>query len=178
MFELHFPKLLFLSNIYLCPYIKSKSKEFYCRCYSVKLFLCFAFFISPPFSISLLYLLLYEEFLVFFNYYNFFFFFWGGFHLFGDFFFFFFFFSFLGRVLCNIWKNHYKQLENPIIIFENFLWIFLASPTTKTHHETFWIFYDKLLLINLTSKMERFVKIVSNFIKFEKIVNTPLSSMT
>ena len=41
---------MFSSKVYPFPYTKNKSKEFYCRCYVVKLFLHFSFFISPPFQ--------------------------------------------------------------------------------------------------------------------------------
>ena len=55
------------SKMYPFSYTKSKSKEFYCRCYVVKLFVYFLFFISPSFSMSFWYLLLCVGFLLFFR---------------------------------------------------------------------------------------------------------------
>ena len=51
-----------------------------------------------------------------------------GSHLLGDF------FSFLRRTLHNTWISHYRQLQVPIMIFnKELLWIFLVSPTQRTH---------------------------------------------
>ena len=46
---------------------KNKSKEFYCRCYVVKLCIYFSFFAFSSFSLSFLYLLSCEEFSLFFR---------------------------------------------------------------------------------------------------------------
>ena len=45
-----FFQTMFLSKNCPFPYKENKSKEFYCRCYVVKLFLYFSFFIFPPFQ--------------------------------------------------------------------------------------------------------------------------------
>ena len=48
-------------------------------------------------------------------------------------------------------KSHYRQLQVPIMTFpKKVLVIFLASWTQRTHYETFWVLYRKLLLINVS----------------------------
>ena len=58
---------MFSRKTYPFPYIKNKSKEFYCRFYIVKPFLYFSLFIFSHFSISFLYLLFCKQFLSFFS---------------------------------------------------------------------------------------------------------------
>ena len=65
---------MFSSNPF--PYTKNKSKEFYCRCYAVKVFLYFSFFIFPSFQI-ISFISCYVK-----NFHHFL----GGSYLFGDFF--------------------------------------------------------------------------------------------
>ena len=47
-------------------------------------------------------------------------------------------------------KSHYRQLQVLIILTKELLWIFLASPTQRTHHKTFWVFFLELLLMNVS----------------------------
>ena len=68
--------------------------------------------------------------------------FWGGRHLFGDLF-----FIFTENTLKH-WKSHYRQNQivfkvfNSRSLIKKLLWMFLASPTQTTHHETFEFFIE------------------------------------
>ena len=104
--------------------VKNKSKEYYRRCYVVKLFLCFWFFISPPFQ-CLSCVFCYVK-----NFYYFL----GGLHLFGDS------SSFLRRPLYNTWKSLFRQLQVKII---------LSFPAQRIHHKTSNVFYREILLMDV-----------------------------
>ena len=151
---------MFSSKIYLFPYTKNNSKEFYCRCYAVKLFLYFSFFIPHlSFSMSFLYFSLCEKicyflgevariFLVML-------------------------FSFLKRTLYNTWKGHYRQLQVLIMtLIKKLLWIFVAFRTQRTHHETFWVLYRELLLMNVLETVCGIVLVLLWFRIIGKIVKT------
>ena len=136
---------MFSSKIYPFSYTRNKSKEFYCLCYVVKLFLYFSFFIFPSFQC-----LCHMK-----NCY----FFLDGSHLFGDSFFIF------KECYYNTRKRLYRQLQVPIIIFnKKALELFLASPTQRTHHEIFWVLYRELFLMNVS-------KAVWNCFSFTLILN-------
>ena len=74
----------------------------------------------------------------------------------------------------NIWKSHYRQLQVPIIIFnkKKLLWIFLASPTQRSHHETFWLLYRELLLMNVSKPACRIVLVLLWFCITDKTIKT------
>ena len=93
---------MFSSKMYPFLHAKNKSKEFYCCCYIVKLFLYFSFFVSPPFQCLSCTSCRVKKFYYFFRWLPSF---WWSF------------FSFLWKTFYNTWKSHYRQLQVPIMIF-------------------------------------------------------------
>ena len=84
-----------------------------------------------------------------------------------------FFIHFLRRTLYNTWKSHDKQLQFPIMIFnKKLLWIFLASPTQKNHHETFWVLYREGLLMNVSKTVCGIVLVLLWFRTIGKTIKT------
>ena len=93
---------VFEQNLFFTIKVKNKkSKEFYCRCYAVKLCLFFSVFIFSPFQCTSCTSCHVKNF-----YYSL-----GDLHLPVDS------FSILTRTLYKTWKSHYRQLQVPILIF-------------------------------------------------------------
>ena len=120
---------MFSSNIYSLSYTKNKSKEFYCLYYAVRFFLYFFIFHFPPFQCLPCISCHVKT-----NFYYFL----GGSHV-----------SRYFAFRDNTWKRHYRQLQVPLMIFnkKKFLHISQASPTPRTHYETFWVL---LIIISKT----------------------------
>ena len=89
-------------------------------------------------------------------------------------------FSFLRRTLYNTWKNHHKQLQVTIMIFnKKRLWMFLASPTQRTHHhETLWIFYQESLLMNFSTIVRGITLVLLWFRIIVKTINKLVFTIT
>ena len=124
---------MFLSKYIVFHVQKIKVNNSVVGCYAVKLIFYFSFFIFSPFQ-WLCYISCYVK--------NFL----GGSHLFGD---------SVSIFKENTWKSYYRQLQVIIMSFnkkKKLLWIFLASPTQRTHNETCWVLHRELLLMNVSKQ--------------------------
>ena len=120
------------SKIYPFPYTKNKSKEFCCRCYVVKLALYFSFFIFTRFQCLCCISCCVKN-------WNYFF-----------------------RWLASLWWTLEKATMSNFkfqwwFLIKKLLRLFLASPTQRTHLESFWVLYREFLSINV-SKIENSVR--------------------
>ena len=106
------------------------------RCFVVKLFLNFSFSIFPTFQCLSCIFCHVKKFLSFFR--------WvtpfrlSFFHFSGD--------HFITFERATIENFMFQQWY----LIKKLLWIFLASPTQRTRHETFWVLYQELLLMNVS----------------------------
>ena len=176
---------MFSSKIYPSPYTENKSKKFYCRCYVVKLFLYFSFFIFPHFQFLSCISCHVKNFYYFL----------GGSHVFDDSFFIF------KETYYNTWKS-YIQLQVPVMIFNKEALVSISSISNSKNPTWNLLSFVSRIVVNeclknsvqnclvllwfriigenikafgfhnntqafsepcQTSKMERFAEIVNNF---------------
>ena len=47
------------------------------------------------------------------------------------------------------WKSHYRQLQLQWLLMKKLMWTFVAFPAQR-NHETFWVLYQELFLMNVS----------------------------